>query len=53
MQPTMTGIRHFTKAVHFEPSSDKMHLLTEILQLLFESGAHHDFVNNDDKTAMH
>ena len=39
-------------AVTLEPWNDKIYLLTEILRLLFDGGAHHDFVNNDGKTPM-
>ena len=39
-------------AVMLEPRNDKLYLVTEILQLLFYGGAHHDFVNNDGKTPM-
>ena len=39
-------------AVTLEPRNDKLYLVTEILQLLFYGGAHHDFVNNDGKTPM-
>ena len=35
-----------------KPSDDKIHLLTDMLQVLFDGGAHHDFVNNDGKTPM-
>ena len=35
-----------------KPSDDKIHLLTVMLQVLFDGGAHHDFVNNDGKTPM-
>ena len=35
-----------------KPSDDKIHLLTDMLQVLFDGGAHHDFVNNDHKTPM-
>ena len=39
-------------AVTLTPSSDEMHVLTDILEILLDGGAHHDFVNNDGKTAM-
>ena len=35
-----------------KPSDDKIHLLPVMLQVLFDGGAHHDFVNNDGKTPM-
>ena len=35
-----------------KPSDDKIHLLIDMLQVLFDGGAHHDFVNNDGKTPM-
>ena len=35
-----------------KPSDDKIHLLTDMLQVLFDGGAHHGFVNNDGKTPM-
>ena len=33
-------------AVTLELRNDKIYLLTETLRLLFDGGAHHDFVNN-------
>ena len=39
-------------AVTFIPSDDKIHVLTDMLKVLLDGGAHHDFVNNDGKTAM-
>ena len=40
-------------AVTLKPWEDEhIQFITEILQLLFSGGAHHDFVNNDDKTPM-
>ena len=35
-----------------KPSDDEIHLLTDMLQVLFDGGAHQDFVNNDGKTPM-
>ena len=35
-----------------KPSDDEIHLLTDMLQVLFDGGAHHDFVNNHGKTPM-
>ena len=35
-----------------KPSDDEIRLLTDMLQVLFDGGAHHDFVNNDGKTPM-
>ena len=35
-----------------KPSDDKIHLLPVMLKVLFDGGAHHDFVNNDGKTPM-
>ena len=29
-----------------------MHIFTNMLKVLFDGGAHHDFVNNDGKTPM-
>ena len=47
---------HGDTALHIvatlKPSDDKIHLLTDMLQVLFDGGAHHDFVNNDGKTPM-
>ena len=40
------------KAVTFKPNNDNIHLLTDTLEVLLDGGAHHDFVNNDSKTAM-
>jgi len=41
------------RAVTFKPSRIKrIHLLTDTLEVLLDEGAHHDFVNNDGKTAM-
>ena len=40
------------RAVTYQPSGDKIHCLMDILQLLFDGGAHHDFVNNYGKTPM-
>ena len=31
---------------------NNIHLLTDTLEVLFDGGAHHDFVNNDGKTPM-
>ena len=39
-------------AVTFTPSDDKLHILIDMLEVLLDGGAHHDFVNNDSKTAM-
>ena len=36
----------------FNPVNDKLHLLTDMLEVLLDGRAHHDFVNNDGKTAM-
>ena len=33
-------------------SDDKCYLLTNILKVLLDEGAHHDFVNYDGKTAL-
>ena len=41
---------HF--AVTLKPSIDNIHLLCDMLQVLLDRGAHHDFVNNDGKTPM-
>ena len=38
--------------VTFKPTSDEIHVLTDILEILLDGGAHHDFVNSDGKTAM-
>ena len=37
-------------AATLKASNDEIHLLTNMLQVLFDGGAHHDFVNNDGKT---
>ena len=37
-------------AVNLKPKSDKIHLITTLLEVLFDGGAHHDFVNNKGKT---
>ena len=40
-------------AANFKPRrSDKICLLAEILQVLIDGGAHHDFVNNYGKTPL-
>ena len=40
-------------AVTLRPwNGEHIHLLTEMLEVLFDGGAHHDFVNNDGKTPM-
>ena len=40
-------------AVTLRPwNGEHIHLLTELLEVLFDGGAHHDFVNNDGKTTM-
>ena len=39
-------------AANFKPRSGKICLVAEILQVLIDGGAHHDFVNNDSKTPM-
>ena len=39
-------------AATFEPSEDKICLLTELLQVLVDGGAHHDFVNSDGETPI-
>ena len=39
-------------AVCFYPSSDdELHMLTEMLEVLLDGGAHHDFLNNKGETA--
>ena len=40
------------EAVKYTPSSNNIHHLTNILEALLDGGAHHDFVNNEGKTAM-
>ena len=40
------------EAVKYRPSSNDIHHLTDILEALLDGGAHHDFVNNEGKTAM-
>ena len=37
-------------AVNLKPKSDKIHLITTLLEVLFDGGAHDDFVNNDGET---
>ena len=39
-------------AANFKPRSGKICLVAEILQVLIDGGAHHDFVNNDSKTPV-
>ena len=40
-------------AVTLRPwNGEHIHLLTEMLEVLFDGGSHHDFVNNDGKTPM-
>ena len=39
-------------AVTFKPRHNDTQHLTEMLQILLDGGAHHDFVNNDGKTPM-
>ncbi|CAH3176225.1 unnamed protein product [Porites evermanni] len=40
-------------AVTYKPErNDNIHFLTDTLEVLFDGGAHHDFVNNDGKTPM-
>ena len=40
------------EAVKCTPSSNNIRHLTNILEALLDGGAHHDFVNNEGKTAM-
>ena len=35
-----------------KPGEDNIHLLTDMLQVLFDGGAHHDFVNKNGKTPI-
>ena len=37
-------------AVNLKPKSDKIHLITTLLEVLFDGGAHDNFVNNNGKT---
>ena len=39
-------------AVTLEPSNERVLIFTDMLKVLFDGGAHHDFVNNDGKTPM-
>ena len=39
-------------AVTLKPSNEWVHIFTDMLTVLFDGGAHHDFVNNDGKTPM-
>lgn len=39
-------------AATFKPRAEDLHRLTVMLEVLLEKGAHHDFVNNEGKTAM-
>ena len=39
-------------AVNLKPKSDKIHLITTLLEVLFDGGAHDDFVNNNGKTPV-
>ena len=43
---------HFIAATLGPWEDEHIQFITEILQLLFNGGAHHDFVNNDGKTPM-
>ena len=47
-------ILHFTWLSLTNPcmGNDNMNLLTDTLEVLFDWGAHHDFVNNDGNTPM-
>ena len=40
------------RAASLEPRDDLIHLLTEIMKVLVDGGAHHDFVNHYGKTPM-
>ena len=41
------------RAATFNPGDwKKYHLITDMLQVLLDGGAHHDFTNNDGNTAM-
>ena len=40
------------RAASLEPGNDLIHRVPEIMKVLFDGGAHHDFVNNDGKTPM-
>ena len=52
--PTSLEIEHALDGeVNVQPRSDnKCYLLTNILEVLLDEGAHHDFVNYDGKTAL-
>ena len=39
-------------AVSLKPENEKIHLLTNLLKVLLDGGAHHDFVNSKGKTPM-
>ena len=39
-------------AVTLKPSNERVHIFTNMLKVLFDGGAHHDFVNSDGKTPM-
>ena len=39
-------------AANFKPRGGKICFVAEILQVLIDGGAHHDFANNDSKTPM-
>ena len=40
------------RAVTFQPSKDEIHLFIDMLEVLLDGGAHHDFVTSYGKTAM-
>ena len=46
------GDTPFHRAVTFKPSDEKFRILTGVLDVLLDGGAHDDLVNNDGKTAM-
>ena len=52
--PTSLEIEHALDGeVNVQPrSDDKYYLLTNMLEVLLDEGAHHDFVNYDGKTAV-
>ena len=47
-----TPLHRAVTCTFLKPSSDEIHLVTKMLEVLLDAGAHHDFVNNRGKTAM-
>ena len=52
MLPTARETAPLHEAVLFYPrNNDQLHILTEMLEVLLDGGAHHDFLNNKGETA--